>query len=338
MYGTVLAAAAAFLFTLAFTPYWIKHAKSKGLVGRDMNKHHKPEVAETGGVSVFLGFIIGMLFLMLSAFYRSEWQVVFLYMASMASLSIIWTIAYIDDTSGWKKGFIRWKKPLLTFIAVLPLLPFIWDRTGITLIGIPLHLPLLFYPLVLVPIGFIGATNAVNLLGGFNGLEAGLGAVATAALMWFSWGTPFFPLMLLGFATSVAFLAYNRYPSKVFPGDTYTYFLGGLFATFAVLGQFQTATILIMAPYMLEGLIKAREIPYYLRYKKPFKPECFGRPSRDGSLKEPYREIWSLTHVFMKAIRRIKGRVYENDVTLSIISLYILWCLFIIFTYMRLLS
>jgi len=35
----------------------------------------------------------------------------------------------------------------------------------------------IFYPLLLIPIGMAGASNAINLLAGFNGLEAGMGIV-----------------------------------------------------------------------------------------------------------------------------------------------------------------
>jgi len=336
MYEIIVSSAVAFLVVVFGIPKWISRAKSKGLVGKDMNKYERPEVAEAGGIIVFLGFVSGLIVLILYSIATNSIADAHLYTSVLVSLSIITLIAYLDDTSGWKKGFIRWKKPLLTTIAVIPLLIFIADRTSITLIGIHIQLPYLFYPLVLVPIGFVGATNAVNLLGGFNGLEAGMGVIASATLLWFSLQSEnpvFFPLMLLGLVTSLAFLIYNRYPSRVFPGDTYTYFLGGLFAIFAVLGQFQTATILIMAPYILEGIIKSREIPYILQKHKPFKPECFGKISKDNSMKEPYKEIWSLTHIIIKIIRKIKGKCYENDVTTTILTLYLAWCLFIVAVY-----
>ncbi len=332
----ILSAAISFLVVLFGTPKWISRAKAKGLVGKDMNKHSKPEVAETGGIIVFLGFVSGLSVLIAHSLIFHSLQTAYLYAAVLLSLSLITLIAYLDDTGGWKRGFVRWKKPLLTAVAVLPLIPFISDRVSITLVGVHIPLPYLFYPLVLVPIGFVGATNAVNLLGGFNGLEAGLGAIASATLLWFSLHSEnpvFFPLMLLGLVASLSFLIYNRYPSRVFPGDTYTYFLGGLLAIFAVLGQFQTATILIMAPYLLEGIIKSREIPYILRKHRPFKPECFGKVSKDNSIKEPYKEIWSLTHIIIKMIRKIKGKCYENDVTTTILTLYIAWCLFIVAVY-----
>jgi UDP-N-acetylglucosamine--dolichyl-phosphate N-acetylglucosaminephosphotransferase len=327
MIELAIAALLTFAVTVLATPKWIKRAHSKGLVGKDMNKHDKPKVAETGGIIVFLAFLLGMGVVLASLIASGNIELVLITSASLVSLSIIVTIAYIDDVSGWKRGFVRWKKPLITIIAVLPLIPFLLDRMAISLLGIPIELPFLFYPLIMVPIGFIVATNAVNLLGGFNGLETIMAMIGIATLMWFTQGTLFFQILLVAFAGLGGFLLFNHFPARVFPGDTLTYFVGALFAVVAVLGNFQSITILIMTPYIIEGFIKSREIHYIYKNKKIFKPECFGIPSKDNSLKTPYPQIWSLTHVAMKAVNRMKGIVYENDVTMLMTGIYALWCL-----------
>jgi UDP-N-acetylglucosamine--dolichyl-phosphate N-acetylglucosaminephosphotransferase len=333
MYELALAGFLALAATLLLMPFWIRRAQRKGLVGRDMNKWKKPRVAETGGIVVFAGFILGMLVILYSYWSAGQAGPMLVTLASLAALSIITAIAYTDDLSGWKKGFVRWKKPLITAIAVLPLIPFLLDRMSIFILGNEIGLPWLFYPLIMVPIGFIVATNAVNLLGGFNGLEAALAVIGFSSLMWFTQGTEFFPVLLVATASLLAFLWFNRYPSRVFPGDTLTYFVGALFAVVAVMGHFQSITVLIMMPYIIEGAIKSRELHYIYRNKEIFKPECFGKPSRDNSLREPYPQIWSLTHVAMRAIRKLRGRCRENDVTLLISGLYALWCLGLIWLF-----
>jgi len=330
MYGILISALVSFILVMVLMPRWIKRAHRKGLVGKDMNKKAKPKVAETGGVIVFISFIIGVLLLSGTNYFTEQYTDMIVIMISLFSISIITLIAYLDDISGWKKGFVRWKKPLITIAAVIPLIPFVAGRDSITLLGNLIPLPYLFYPLVMVPIGFVVATNAVNLLGGFNGLEAGLGVVGFTALLWFAWGTPFASFIIIGIASMLAFLWFNKYPSRVFPGDTLTYFVGGMFAIVAIFGYFQTVTILIMAPYILEGIIKSREIHYIWKNKKIFKPECFGKVQKDGSLKAPYSQIWSTTHIAMRLIRRIKGKCYENDVTILMVGLYAIWCLAII--------
>ena len=318
-----------FFFVVLVMPRYILYAKRRGLIGKDMNKYNKPEVAEAGGVVVFIGFFIGLIALLVYYFLMNN-ENYLLIAAVTISTSIVSMIAYIDDTGGWKKGIARWKKPLFTFIATIPLIPLVTDRTDIVLLGYPLQLPWLFYPLVLVPIGFIGATNAVNLLAGFNGLEVSLAIVSTLALMYFTQGTPFFSVLLIFLFTLMGFFVYNRYPSRVFPGDTLTYLTGSVFAVVAVLGRFQTITILIMMPYLLEGLIKSKEIPYIIKHRKTFKPECFGKVTKDGDLLPPYKSIWSLTHVAIHTIRKIKNKCSENDVVFLLVCMHILWCLFLV--------
>ena len=59
-----------FLATLIALPHWINRAKHAGLVGKDMHKSDKREVAEIGGIPVLFGFLLGLLsYIALSTFY-----------------------------------------------------------------------------------------------------------------------------------------------------------------------------------------------------------------------------------------------------------------------------
>lgn len=334
MYETIMAGIITTLFVLFITPGYIKRVRKMGLVGADMNKYEKPKVAEAGGVVVYLGTLAGLLLLSGYYYYTDMLNTTAIILLSLVSLSMISIIAFIDDLGGWKKGIARWKKPLITVLAVAPLIPFILNRTYISILGETISLPYLLYPLILVPIGFVGATNAFNLLAGFNGLETGLGIISTLTLAAFAFNTEFFPILIIPVFAMTAFLFYNRYPSRIFPGDSLTYFLGGLFAVVSVLGHFQTIAILIIMPYIIEAIIKSREIPYILKHKKTFRPECFGKVKKDGSLDRPYREIWSLTHVAIELVKKIKGKCYENDVTIVLLAMQALWCLLLILVFL----
>ena len=50
-----------FIVTLFVIPYWIKRSREAGLVGKDIHKLDKKEVAEGGGIAVLLGFVFGVL-------------------------------------------------------------------------------------------------------------------------------------------------------------------------------------------------------------------------------------------------------------------------------------
>ena len=45
---------------------------------------------------------------------------------------------------------------------------------------------------------------------------------------------------------SLGLLHYNKYPAKVFVGDTYCYFAGMVFATVAIMGNFSKTLLLFM--------------------------------------------------------------------------------------------
>ncbi|MEM4706238.1 MAG: hypothetical protein QXW27_01690, partial [Candidatus Methanomethylicaceae archaeon] len=49
------------------------------------------------------------------------------------------------------------------------------------------------------------------------------------------------------------------------------------------------------------------------------KTEAFGKVNSDWTLDKPYPKICDVTHLAIVIIKKIKGRVYEKDVTISII-------------------
>ena len=57
----VLSIAISAFVTFIATKYWIKLANRNKLVGKDMNKHNKPLVAEGGGIGVVAGILISVL-------------------------------------------------------------------------------------------------------------------------------------------------------------------------------------------------------------------------------------------------------------------------------------
>ena len=305
-----------FAVTLVLTPHWIKAAKRVGLVGRDMNKYDKPEVAEMGGIAVLAGFLAGIFYYIgLSTFYFKQNGFIVYIFAAISSILIISIVGIIDDVLGWKIGLKQWQKPLLTLAAALPMsainagkstmiLPFI----GAVDFGI-------LYPLLIVPIGIAGASNGFNMLAGYNGLEAGMGIIITTALSYVAYTNGYPWVSVLGMCmvfSLLAFLRYNWYPAKVFPGDTLTYSVGALIACLAILGNMEKVAVLLFLPYYFEFILKLRS---------KLKAESFGKPKEDGSLELPYERIYGIEHLAIAFIKKIKNKAYERDVTLLILSI-----------------
>jgi len=289
-----------FFTTYFMTPLWIRASKRAGLIGKDMNKLKDLEAAEVGGITVAAGFMGGVLcYIGLSTFYfHTEAQLISL-LAMMSTVLGMTIIGLLDDVLGWKEGLKQWQKPLLTLPIALPMMAI---NAGHSVLVLPLLGAVNFgvlYPLLIIPIGIIGAANGFNMLAGLNGLEAGMGALILGTLGIFAWSKGTSWITMLAFCmvfALLAFLFYNWTPARIFPGDTLTYTVGALIACIAILGNMERAALVAFTLYFIELLIKARG---------GFKGECFGVPQKDGTLAPPDGRRDSLTHLVM-GVKRLR--------------------------------
>lgn len=315
-----------FLLTALLTRIWISIAKRNNLVGKDMNKKSKHLIPESGGMAVIIGFVISLfLYVLLKIFYFESSIHILETLALIVTMFLAGFIGFGDDILGWKKGI----SPLKRFLFTIPIaIPLILIKAGTSVINIPflgiVDLGYFYYLIILI--GFVGATNGVNLLAGYNGLEAGLGVIALSALGIISLITGQEWLALISFAavaSLLGFLVYNKYPSRVFPGDSLTFSMGALIASIAILGNMEKIALLIFIPFIIEGFLKLRS---------KFKAENFAKLNKDGSLEPPYKKNYSLTHLAIRFIKKIKGKAYEKDVV------YFLWFIELIISVIAILT
>ncbi len=305
--------AISFLVTLVVTHIWIKIAKREKILVKDMNKFGYPLVPPSGGTSVIIGFLVGVLgYVALSVFYFKRVINLVDIFAILTTVLIISFIGIFDDfVCGWRKGFKRWQKPLLTFPAALPLMAI---NAGVSRIYIPFFKAVytgFLFPLLIIPIGIVGASQGFNMLAGLNGLEAGMGSIILFTLGFLAWqvGKPWVAIIACCAVFSLlAFLVYNKYPSKVFPGDVLLYPLGALIACIAIVGNLERAALILFIPYFIELIIKA---------KNRLKSECFLIPNEDNSLEAP-KKIGSLTHIIFKFLKLFKTKVYEYEIVFAL--------------------
>ncbi|MBI4484275.1 MAG: undecaprenyl/decaprenyl-phosphate alpha-N-acetylglucosaminyl 1-phosphate transferase [Acidobacteria bacterium] len=104
----------------------------------------------------------------------------------------------------------------------------------------------------------VGLTNAMNLIDGLDGLATGLALFASTSLFFISLNqkvelVPYFYVILIG--STLAFLKYNRYPAKIFLGDTGSMFLGYLLACLSVRGTQKSFTVAaLFIPLLVFGV------------------------------------------------------------------------------------
>lgn len=310
-----------FFATFITMPYWITKAKKIGLIWEDMNKYQHPKnVAGSGGLIVVFGFILGaLIYISLKTFYFHSSENVILVFSLTTSILLLAGIGLVDDLLGWWHGGLS--KKLRVILCIFAAIPLIVINAGSSSLSIPfldgINLGLL-YPLVLIPLGIVGASTTFNFLAGYNGLEAGQGMIILTALSIVAYFTGITWITLIGMCMVLslfAFWIFNKYPAKIFPGDILTYSIGGLIAIMAILGNMEKIAIFFFIPYILEFVLKLRG---------KLKKESFGKPNSDGSLEMPYSKIYGLEHLAIFLIKKKKEKVYEKDVVYFIYGLQIL--------------
>ncbi len=318
-----------FFTTYLMTPKIIRFLKDVEIVAVDLHKKNKPRLPASGGICVSLGILAGILCYVGIQTFVYGLQVISIQLLAVVSSTLMVTLSGLfddlivrskavktKDGINIKIGFSQWVKPLLTLPAAIPLMVI---AAGVTTMSIPFIGDVDFgilYPFIIVPIGFVGASNVVNLLGGFNGLETGMGIIYSLSLGIFALLHRNVASVLL-LTTSVAllaFLKYNWYPAKILPGDSLTYLLGSIVAAGVVIGDMNKAGLIVMTPFIIEFALKARS---------KFKASCLGRLRTDGSLDSPYkRKIYSWTHIIMNF-----GRFTERGVTIALIFVQIFFAI-----------
>lgn len=113
----------------------------------------------------------------------------------------------------------------------------------------------LYYPFVVLVI--VGASNAVNLTDGLDGLAAGCCVVAFSAYALFCHLNGMddigaFAVITVG--CCIGFLFYNYHPAKIFMGDTGSLALGGAIAGIAVVTRTELLLVFIGLIFVIEAL------------------------------------------------------------------------------------
>jgi phospho-N-acetylmuramoyl-pentapeptide-transferase len=151
----------------------------------------------------------------------------------------------------------RGKLLLQILIALIPTLYImIHGNTSVSLFGLTkIHLGY-FYPLFAIFV-IIGASNAVNLTDGLDGLATGtmFFALLASAIICHTLHRNDLAIICMATAGScLAFLYYNYNPAQMFMGDTGSVALGGLLGTLAIVGRFEAWLLIIGLLFIIETL------------------------------------------------------------------------------------
>jgi phospho-N-acetylmuramoyl-pentapeptide-transferase len=121
----------------------------------------------------------------------------------------------------------------------------------------------------------ISAVNAVNLTDGLDGLATCITIVVTTFFLLVAYimeaiSVTVFCVALLG--STVAFLLFNKYPAKIFMGDTGSLFLGGALAGISIITGTPLFLIIAGGVFVAEAISVILQVGYFkLTGKRIFK-------------------------------------------------------------------
>jgi len=199
----------------------------------NQRKIHKKVTPQAGGVAIFIGFALGLLYLQPEHEHLME--------ITLGACTII-LIGLLDDRFDIRP-IIKLSGQIIaaTFLISSGL---IIERITLPFIGLFDLGPL---SVLITILWVVGITNAINLIDGLDGLATGVSTIAlTTMLVMAIIDTQVFAayLAIVLIGANLGFLYHNFYPAKIYMGDTGSNFLGYMIAVISMLGLFKNVAIL----------------------------------------------------------------------------------------------
>ncbi|WP_204253949.1 phospho-N-acetylmuramoyl-pentapeptide-transferase [Mammaliicoccus sciuri] len=274
----------AFLLTLILVPVLIptlKKLKFGQSIREEGPKSHmkKTGTPTMGGLTFLLATIVVTI---IALFYVEQVGPLILLLFVTLGFGLI---GFIDDyiivvkknnqglTS--KQKFLAQIAIAVVFYIVSVILPNYQFETAINIPFTDWSLPLSVFYIIFIVFWQVGFSNAVNLTDGLDGLSTGLSIIAFGfyATLSFILDKPEIGLFCLVMLASLfGFLIYNKYPAKVFMGDTGSLALGGIFATISIMLNQEITLLLIGLVFVIETLsVMLQVTSFKLTGKRIFK-------------------------------------------------------------------
>uniref|UniRef100_A0A1I7VQN4 UDP-N-acetylglucosamine--dolichyl-phosphate N-acetylglucosaminephosphotransferase n=1 Tax=Loa loa TaxID=7209 RepID=A0A1I7VQN4_LOALO len=253
------------------------------MYGKDQCKIDDIPVPEPIGViSAAVYLIVMFLFIPFPVYEWSQFessiphQKFLMFLSALTAICSAVLLGFADDVLD-----LRWRHKLLfPTLSSLPLLLVYYVSGSSATIVLPSVIRTLFSVRECIDIGIfyyiymgmmiVFCTNAINILAGINGLEAGQAFIIAASvvifnaielfrldpsLSWYHSLSLYFLLPFLG--TTSVLLYFNWYPARVFVGDTFCYWAGMTLASACILGHFTKTMSLFLIPQFLEFSVSA---------------------------------------------------------------------------------
>ena len=293
------------------------------------------------------------------------------YLSAVLTLHTTTLLGIADDLLD-----LRWRhKFFIPGVASLPLLLIYYVDFGVTSVVVPnILVPYMPNRAALINLSYlyyfymaalaIFAPNSINILAGINGIEVGQSLVIAGLLIFNSslYLIPFpgNPVLTNGYgashphpatdshllslyvllpflAVSLAIYIHNRYPARVFVGDTYCYVSGMTFACIAILAHFTKTLLLLLIPQIVNFIYSCPQLFHLIPCPRHRLPKFNARTG----LLEPSVTVWpperppskTLTsiffvlerfHLIQVTVDKSTNRIATTS-NLTILNLWLVW-------------
>jgi len=242
-----------FLVTYFVTPILAKLLEKHDMVGIDIHKLEQPKIPAMCGISITIGLTAAVA---ISSMIAPAYAIKFVTFLAVTLLACL--IGIVDDLKTLGPRI----KPLLTALACIPII-LSGSYNPYPLLPIIGSLRLtIVYPL-LIPFAVAVPANAVNMMDVLNGAMAGTSAVTVffiliCAALFGRWEIVILCGGLLG--SLIAFYKYNRYPARVFSGDSGSLAVGAAIGALAILGSLEVVSVIALMPQIMNGFYNLSSI------------------------------------------------------------------------------
>jgi UDP-GlcNAc:undecaprenyl-phosphate GlcNAc-1-phosphate transferase len=239
-YLTLPVLAASFLLALFLTPSAMRLAVRYELMDRPgQHKRHRQPVPMVGGAVLFVAVWVTVT---LAVFLLPDEyaELAHSYFYVFAGAAIVFLVGFSDDLrplSAWAKLSAQAAAGLVLYLGGLRIDPVSVPFMGSIDIG--------SWSLLITIAWVVGMTNGINLIDGLDGLAGGVSLVGALTMALIGSLFQVAPVVLLAYALVgflLVFLWYNRYPARIFLGDSGALQIGYYFAVISLLVPLKSYT------------------------------------------------------------------------------------------------
>ncbi|KAK1350295.1 UDP-N-acetylglucosamine--dolichyl-phosphate N-acetylglucosaminephosphotransferase [Hamiltosporidium tvaerminnensis] len=297
-------------------------SKRLKITGIDCHKKDKPVITEGLGVGSGLSFCVSLLLLMI--IYKNTGKEYMNYYGICSTLLFTLILGFMDDLID-----LEWRyKLVVPAVMMIPTLLLYNDSTYVILplFGL-IDLGSLYY-IYMILVG-IFSTNCINILSGINGLE--VVQVMILSIFLFFDGVLSHDIFMVRCASCLFFSSLplyfkNKYPAKVFVGDSFCYFGGMAISCVCILGHSTRTLFFLLGIQICNFVISLPQLLKIIPCPRHRMPDFDGE--------KLIASKWNKKNInltLLNVILCLVGSMEEDKLCNLIGGLQFLWCVFVIF-------